>query len=77
MKEEAIARARKRWVELEIRKGERIKEIWGIEAQQEVLTEKLRRHGEFERTIQELAQVDPSADFDSSGVINAREHLFM
>lgn len=77
MKSKAIALARKTWVELELRKGEAMREIWEIEARQNVLAEKLKRHGEFERTLQELAEVDPSADFDNRTPIDACKHLFM
>lgn len=57
-KEAMCSRLRKVWVELELRKGELVKELWAIEARQEMLKEKLKSYGEFERAVQELAEMD-------------------
>lgn len=55
-------RLRKAWVELELRKGELAREIWAIEAKQEVLKQKLKSYGEFERALQELSKMDALDD---------------
>lgn len=51
-------RLRNVWVELKLREGELVKELWAIEARQEMLKEKLKSYGEFERAVQELAEMD-------------------
>lgn len=68
-KEMTCNRLRKAWVDLELRKGELAKEIWAIEAKQEVLKSKLKCYGEFERALQEFAEVDEVSHPDMHDLI--------
>lgn len=52
-----VVKIRQGWVSLELRKGELMREIWAIEARQEVLKLKLKSYGEFERALQELPEM--------------------
>lgn len=58
IKQKMIEKIKTGWVNLELRKGVLMREIWEIEARQQILSQKLQSYGELERVIQESTEMD-------------------